>query len=70
MEKSFLERFKSMNIPESSALDQDFSARENSAACNDLKNNKSGGSDGVLNKMLKVGQFSLLPCFSVFLTTF
>ena len=61
--KSFLEQFKSIRIPENCVLDQDFSLNEISAACQELKNRKSGGADGLLNEMLKYGQFIVLPCF-------
>ena len=61
--KSFLEQFKSIRIQENCVLDQDFTLNEVSAACQELKNKKSGGADGLLNEMLKYGQFILLPCF-------
>ena len=60
LSKSFLERLGSFHIPESCVLDQEFSLDEFSAA---NKNNKNGGADGLLNEMLKYGQFVLLPCF-------
>ena len=60
---SFLEQLGSFHIPESCVLDHEFSLNEISAACLELKNNKSGGADGLLNEMLKYGQFVLLPCF-------
>ena len=63
LSKSFLERLGSLHIPESCVLDQEYSLNEISATCLELKNNKSGGGDGLLNVMLKYGQFVLLPYF-------
>ena len=57
--KSFLEQFKSIQIPENCVLDQHFSLNEIRAACQELKNKKSGGADGLLNEMLKYDQFIL-----------
>ena len=51
-----------MSIPNSSALDYEFSIKDISAACGELKNKKSGDPDGILNEMLKYGQFCLLHC--------
>ena len=51
-----------MSIPDSSALDYEFSIKVISAAFGELKNKKSGDPDGILNEMLKYGQFCLLPC--------
>ena len=62
LSNSFLQQLRTMSIPDSSALDYDFSIKEISAACGELKNKKSGSPDGILNEMLKYDRFCLLPC--------
>lgn len=42
-------------------LDEPLSIKEISRASCKLKNNKTSGPDGILNEMLKYGQFALLP---------
>lgn len=62
LSNSFLQQLRTMSIPDSSALDYEFSIKEINAACGELKNKKSGGPDGILNEMFKYGQFCPLPC--------
>lgn len=42
-------------------LDNPITIKEISKACLKLKNNKSSGHDGILNEMIKYGQFALMP---------
>lgn len=54
-------------------LDKNISQKEIIEACRNLKNGKSCGLDGILNEMIKYGQFALLPCleklFNLILST-
>ncbi|MEW8544951.1 MAG: reverse transcriptase family protein, partial [Candidatus Thiodiazotropha sp.] len=62
------------SLPDSNiCLDREVCKNEIVEACKKLKNGKSCGFDGILNEMIKYGQYDLLPCieklFNLILTT-
>jgi hypothetical protein len=50
-------------------LDKVISQREIIQACENLKNGKSCGMDGILNEMIKYGQHALLHCLEKLFNT-
>lgn len=63
--KYFNNVLKSIDVPDGvDILDKPITINEVSKACFKLKNNKSSGHDGILNEMLKYGQFALLPALN------